>query len=42
MAKIISDSSKLKRFIKWKPKFNNLDTIVKSCIDWENKKNKCP
>ena len=38
MAKIISDSSKLKRFIKWKPKFNNLDTIVKSCIDWENKK----
>ena len=38
MAKIISDSSKLKRFIKWKPKFNNLDVIVKSCIDWENKK----
>ena len=39
MAKIISDTSKLKRFIKWKPKFNNLDIIVKSCINWENKKN---
>ena len=39
MAKIISNTSKLKRFIKWKPKFNNLDVIVKSCIDWENKKN---
>ena len=39
MAKIISDTSKLKSFIKWKPKFNNLDMIVKSCINWENKKN---
>ena len=39
MAKIISDTSKLKKFIKWKPKFNNLDKIVKSCINWENKKN---
>ncbi len=39
MAKIISDTSKLKKLIKWRPKFNNLDLIVKSCINWENKKN---
>ena len=39
MAKIISDTSRLKKFIKWKPRFSNLDIIVKSCINWENKKN---
>ena len=37
MAKIISDTSKLNKFIKWKPKFNNLNKIVKSCVNWENK-----
>ena len=30
-------NNKLKKFIKWKPKFNNLAKIVKSCIDWEKK-----
>tara|TARA_X000001036_G_scaffold433819_1_gene472110 strand:+ start:238 stop:1212 length:975 start_codon:yes stop_codon:yes gene_type:complete len=39
MVKIIGDNSKLKRFIKWRPKFNNLKKIVKSCIVWENKMN---
>ena len=39
MIKVIGDNSKLKRFIKWKPKFNNLSKIVKSCVVWE-KKNK--
>ncbi len=37
MVKVISDSSKLKKFIKWRPKFNNLSKIVKSCINWEKK-----
>ena len=39
MIKIIGDISKLKRFINWKPKFNSLNKIIKSCIVWENKIN---
>ena len=35
--KIIASNKKLIRFIKWKPKFNNLSKIVKSCIKWEKK-----
>ena len=37
LIKIIASNNKLKRFIKWKPKFNNLSKIVKSCIIWEKK-----
>ena len=37
MVKVISDNSKLKRFLKWRPKFNNLSKIVNSCINWEKK-----
>jgi UDP-glucose 4-epimerase len=37
MAKITANTSKLKKYIKWKPKFNNLDLIVKSCIKWEKR-----
>ena len=37
MAKITANSSKLKKFINWKPKFNNLDLIVRGCIKWEKK-----
>ena len=37
LVKIIASNSKLKNFIKWKPKFNNLNTIVKSCINWEKR-----
>ena len=37
LIKIIASNKKLKRFIKWKPKFNNLGKIVKSCIIWEKK-----
>ena len=35
MVKVISDNSKLKKFLKWRPKFNNLSKIVNSCINWE-------
>ena len=37
LIKIIASNKKLKKFIKWKPKFNNLNKIVKSCIVWEKK-----
>ena len=37
MVRVICDNSKLKKFLKWKPKFNNLRKIVKSCIVWEKK-----
>ena len=37
MAKITANSSKLQKYINWKPKFNNLNLIVKSCIKWEEK-----
>ena len=37
LIKIIATNYKLKRFIKWRPKFNNLTKIVKSCIVWEKK-----
>ena len=37
LVKIIASNKKLKKFIKWKPRFNNLNTIVKSCINWEKR-----
>ena len=37
LVKIIASNNKLKKFINWKPKFNNLNKIVKSCISWEKK-----
>ena len=37
LVKIIASNNKLKRFINWKPKFNNLNIIVKSCINWEKR-----
>ena len=35
LVKIIASNKKLIKFIKWKPKFNNLSKIVRSCIKWE-------
>ena len=40
LIKIIATNNRLKKFIKWKPKFNNLTKIVKSCIIWEKKLSK--
>ena len=37
LIKIIASNNKLKKFVKWKPKFNSLSKIVKSCIAWEKK-----
>ena len=33
----IADNRNLKSFIKWRPKFSNLDLIIKSCLNWEKK-----
>ena len=35
MVKVISDNRKLKKFINWKPKYNNLGKIIKTCLNWE-------
>ncbi|OUX54536.1 MAG: UDP-glucose 4-epimerase GalE [Pelagibacteraceae bacterium TMED287] len=37
LAAIIANNNKLKKLIKWKPKFNNLSVMVKSSINWEKK-----
>tara|TARA_B100001093_G_C26675167_1_gene947927 strand:+ start:66 stop:1037 length:972 start_codon:yes stop_codon:yes gene_type:complete len=37
MVKVIGDNSRLKKFINWKPKYNKLNTIVASSVNWEKK-----
>ena len=37
LGKIIASNDRLKEFIKWKPKYNKLNLIVKSCLIWEKK-----
>lgn len=37
LGKIIASNYKLKKFIKWRPKFDKLTLMVKSCIQWEKK-----
>ena len=37
LSQIISDNTKLKNFLRWKPKYNNLKLMVNSCIKWEKK-----
>ncbi len=39
LEQLVSDISKIKNFINWTPKFNNLETIVNSSIEWEKKIN---
>ena len=34
---LVSNTSKLKKILKWKPKYNNLEQILKSSIKWEKK-----
>ena len=40
LATVIAYNAKLKKTIKWKPKYYKLSTIVKSCIIWEKTINK--
>ena len=37
MEVIIANNTKLKKLIKWQPRYNKLSTIVQSCIEWEKK-----
>lgn len=37
VGKVYSDTLKLKKFINWKPKYNNLEFMLKSAIKWEKK-----
>ena len=36
-AMIVSDTSKLNHLLNWQPKYNSLDFIIKTAIDWEKK-----
>ena len=35
LAQIIAITKNLRNFIKWRPKFNKLDVMVKSSLKWE-------
>ena len=37
--KLVAETTKIKKYIKWTPKYNNLKTIIKSSIEWEKKLN---
>ena len=37
VAQIYSNTSKIKKILKWKPKFNDINLIIKSAIRWEKK-----
>ncbi len=39
VAKVYADTKKIKRILKWKPKYNNLNKILKSSFRWEKKLN---
>ena len=39
MEMLIANNKYLKKIINWKPKYNNLTTIVRSCIQWEKRIN---
>ncbi len=34
---LVSNSNKIKKFLNWKPQFDNLSLILKSSIRWEKK-----
>jgi UDP-glucose 4-epimerase len=39
IAQVYSDTTKFKKLLKWKPKYNNINKIIKSSIKWEKKLN---
>ena len=40
VAQIYANTNKIKKVLKWKPKFNNIKIILKSSISWEKKLSK--
>ena len=39
VAQVYADTKKFKKLLKWKPKFNSINKIIKSAINWERKLN---
>ncbi len=37
VSQVFSDTKKFKKILKWKPRYNNIDKIIKSAINWEKK-----
>ena len=35
---LVSDSKKIRKILGWKPKYDNLDFIIQSALDWELRK----
>ena len=35
-----SNTAKMKKILKWKPKYNDINVILRNAIDWEKKLNK--
>ncbi|MGB0454945.1 MAG: UDP-glucose 4-epimerase GalE [Bacteriovoracaceae bacterium] len=38
--KLIANSEKLQNIVGWKPKYNDIELIIKTALDWENKLSK--
>ena len=39
IAQIYANTTKFKKILKWKPKYNNLKMIIQSAVKWEKKLN---
>ena len=37
IAQVFSDTKKFKKLLKWKPRYNDINKIIKSAINWEVK-----
>ena len=40
VAKVYADIKKIRKVLKWKPRYNDLNKILKSSFRWEKKINK--
>ena len=40
MPQVYSSTKKIEKIFKWKPKYNDINKIIKSAIRWEKKLNK--
>ena len=40
IAQLVSSEKKIKKTLKWKPRFNSINKILKSSLQWEKKINK--
>ena len=39
ISQVFSDTKKFNEILKWKPKYNNINKIIRSAINWERKLN---